>query len=190
MTPGTAAIMVVLGVVFLLFGWYMYRALVTLNAALFGAYIGAFIGSRTNDGLAGALIGGFTAAALTWPLMKWAVAVMGGLLGAMLGTSVWRSLGLEPQFAWAGGLSGLIFFGMLSFILFRGSIIMYTSLQGSVMLTFGLLGLVYKYQSIAPMLTANMTAKAFILPAAIFVPAVFGLIYQQMSYPPVEVKKK
>ena len=37
MTPGTAAIMLVLGVVFLMFGWYMYKALVTLNAALFGA---------------------------------------------------------------------------------------------------------------------------------------------------------
>jgi len=48
MTPGTAAIMCILGVVFLMFGWYMYRALVTLNAALFGAYIGAFIGSRTT----------------------------------------------------------------------------------------------------------------------------------------------
>jgi hypothetical protein len=190
MTPGTAAILCILGVVFLLFGWYMYRALVTLNAALFGAYIGAYLGSRTNDALAGALIGGFTAAALTWPLMKWAVAVMGGLLGAALGASLWRSFSLDPQFAWAGGLCGLIFFGMLSFILFRGSVIMYTSLQGSFMLIFGILGLIYKYQSIAPMLTQNMTTRAFILPAIIFVPAVFGLIYQQMNYPAADAKKK
>jgi len=190
MTPGTAAILCILGIVFLLFGWYMYRALVTLNAALFGAYIGAYIGSRTNDALAGALIGGFTAAALTWPMMKWAVAVMGGLLGAMLGTSLWRSFGLEPQVAWAGGLSGLIFFGMLSFILFRGSVIMYTSLQGAFMLIFGALGVIYKYQSIAPSITTNMTARSFMLPSMVFVPAVFGLIYQQMNYPAAEAKKK
>src|SRR5215212_6845922 len=190
MTPGTAAIMLVLGVVFLLFGWYMYRALVTLNAAIFGAYIGAYIGSRTNDALAGALIGGFTSAALTWPLMKWAVAVMGGLIGAMVGTSIWRSFGIDPRFAWAGGMCGLVFFGMLSFILFRGSIIMYTSLQGSFMLIFGLLGLIYKYPSMATMITSNMTTKSFILPAAIFVPTVFGLIYQQMNYPAGEAAKK
>ena len=190
MTPGTAAIMLVMGVVFLLFGWYMYKALVTLNAALFGAYMGAYFGSRTNDALAGALIGGFLGAALTWPLMKWAVAVMGGLLGAMLGASVWRASGQPNSLCWAGGLSGLIFFGMLSFILFRGSIIMYTSLQGSVMLIFGLLGLVYKYPSLAPMLTDHMTSRSFILPAAIFVPTVFGLIYQQMNYPAAEAKKK
>ena len=190
MTPGTAAILCILGVVFLIFGWYMYRALVTLNAALLGAYIGAYLGSRTNDALAGALIGGFTAAALTWPLMKWAVAVMGGFLGMMLGMSVWKCFGLEPHVAWAGGLCGLIFFGMLSFILFRGSIIMYTSLQGSFMLIFGTLGLIYKYQSVAQTLTANMTSKAFILPSLVFVPAVFGLIYQQMNYPAAEAKKK
>jgi hypothetical protein len=190
MTPGTAAILCILGVVFLLFGWYMYRGLVTLNAALFGAYIGAYFGTRTNDALAGALIGGFTAAALTWPLMKWAVAVMGGFLGAMLGTSLWRAFNLEPSVAWAGGMSGLIFFGMLSFILFRGSIIMYTSLQGSFMLIFGALGLIYKYPSIAQSLTENMTSKSFILPALVFVPAVFGLIYQQMNYPAADAKKK
>ncbi len=190
MTPGTAAILLVMGVVFLMFGWYMYKWLVTLNAALFGAYIGAYLGSHTNDAIAGALIGGFTAAAASWPLMKWAVAVMGGLFGAALGASVWRSFNLDPQFAWAGGMSGLLFLGMLNFILFRGSVIMYTSLQGAVMLIFGALGLIYKYQSIAPMLTDNMTSRAFILPAAIFVPAMFGLIYQQMNYPAVEAKKK
>jgi hypothetical protein len=58
------------------------------------------------------------------------------------------------------------------------------------MLIFGALGLIYKYQSIAPMLTSNMTTKAFILPSLVFVPAVFGLIYQQMNYPAAEAKKK
>jgi hypothetical protein len=190
MTPGTAAILVVLGVVYLMFGFYMYKGLVTLNAGILGAYIGAYLGSRTNDALAGSLIGGVIAAAVTWPLMKWAVAIMGGFCGSILGASIWCSVGCDAHYAWAGGLSGLIFFGMLSFILFRGSVIMYTSLQGAVMLIFGMLGLVYKYQSIAPSVTANMTAKSFILPSAIFIPAMFGLIYQQMNYPAGELKKK
>ena len=54
----------------------------------------------------------------------------------------------------------------------------------------GILGLIYKYQTIAPMLTQNMTTRSFLLPSAIFVPAVFGLIYQQMNYPAGEAKKK
>jgi hypothetical protein len=104
--------------------------------------------------------------------------VFGGLLGA----SVWRAVGLDPQFAWAGGGMGLIFFGMLSFLLFRGSIMMYTSLQGAVMLVFGLLGLIYKYQDVAPKVNASLTDKSFLLPLAIFVPATLGLIYQQTQY--------
>jgi hypothetical protein len=190
MTPGTAAIMVVLGVVYLLFGWYMFRALITLNAALLGAYLGACLGERTHDAIAGALIGGFTFAAVTWPLMKWAVAIMGGIFGALLGASIWREIGLQPEFCWAGGLSGLILFGMLSFVIFRGSVITYTSLQGAVMLIFGAMGLLYKYQSVGTSMTDGMNAKPFILPAAIFIPAVFGLIYQQMNYPAGDAKKK
>ena len=77
---------------------------------------------------------------------------------------------------------GLIFFGMLSFMIFRGSIMMFMSLQGSVMLVFGLLGLIYKYQDIAPKVTENLTAKAFVLPLLIFVPATLGLIWQQTHY--------
>jgi hypothetical protein len=182
MAPGTAALLVVAGIVFLGFGWSIYKALITINATVVGIYLGALVGSRAGQTLAGGMIGGMVAAGLTFPMMKWAVAVMGGVFGAVLGASIWQSCGLDVRFAWAGGLSGLIFFGMLSFIIFRGSVMTYMSMQGSVMLVFGILGLVYKYQSIAPQLTQGLTSRSFILPAAIFLPAMFGLIYQQTAY--------
>jgi hypothetical protein len=182
MGPGTAALLVLAGVIYLLFGWYMFRVLVMLNAALLGAYVGALLGHRGNAAAAGAFLGGFTAAAITWPLMKYAIAVMGGIFGAVLGASIWRTCGLEPSYAWAGGMTGLVGFGMLSFILFRGSIMMFTSLQGSVMLVFGILGLIYKYQDIAPAVTSSITIKPFLLPALIFIPTILGLIYQQAQY--------
>jgi hypothetical protein len=193
MSPGTAAMLVVAGLIYLLFGWHVFKILVTINATIVGAYVGAYVGSKGGQMMAGGLIGALVAAGLTWPMMKWAVAVMGGIFGAIVGASIWQSFGLEPKFAWAGGLSGLIFFGMLSFIVFRGSVMTYMSLQGSVMLVFGVLGLVYKYQSIAPQLTSGLTTRSFILPAAIFLPAMFGLIYQQHAYgqaPPASGGKK
>ena len=85
--------------------------------------------------------------------MKWAIAVMGGLFGAILGASLWRLFNLDPTFAWAGAATGLVALGLLSFILFRGCIMMYTSLQGSVMLIFGILGLVYNYKPVAEAIT-------------------------------------
>jgi hypothetical protein len=113
---------------------------------------------------------------------------MGGLFGALLGISVWRAVGLDPGYAWSGGLTGLVFFGMLSFVVFRLSVMTYTSLQGSVMLIFGVLSLIYKYPDFAGRVTEALTIKPFILPAAIFIPTICGMFYQAQA--PVEEGKK
>src|SRR4051812_21540002 len=149
MGPATACILVMGGIIYLLWGVQIFKWLITANAAVLGAAIGAFVGERTDTTIAGALVGAFAAGAIAWPLMKYAVAVMGGIVGAAVGASVWKTAGLEPAFAWAGALTGLVALGMLSFILFRSSIIMYLSMQGSVMLVFGVLGLGYKYKDVA-----------------------------------------
>lgn len=190
MPPLVAALLLLFGIIYLMFGVNWYKWLVTINAALLGGYIGLRLGRMTDGPLVGAFIGAFTAAAVTLPLMKWCVAVMGGIYGGLLGAAIWRSFGLEPQFAWAGALSGLIFFGMLSFIIFRGSIIAYMSLQGSVMTIFGLLGLIFKSTAVAPQIAQHLQLKPFILPAAIFIPALIGLIYQQTTGATADAKKK
>lgn len=179
----TAAMLVIAGVIYLAFGVYAYRALVTLNAAIMGAWLGAMVGEKAGNSVAGAMVGGFAAAAAAWPLMKYAVAIMGGIVGLALGGTIWRTTNLDPSYAWAGGMMGLIFFGMISFMLFRASVMTYTSLQGSVMLVFGLLGLIYKYQDLGPRVNESLTQRQFLLPLFIFVPATLGLIYQQTQYP-------
>jgi hypothetical protein len=182
MGPGEAAILVIGGIIYLLYGYQIFRALVIVNAGLCGAYIGARVGEKAGSMYAGALIGGFITAALAWPLLKYAVALMGGIFGALLGASMWRAVGLDPGMGWAGALIGLVAFGMLSFILFRASVMMYMSLQGSVMLIFGILGLVFKYKDLAPTVAEHMTLKPFMLPMAIFIPTVLGWIYQQHQH--------
>jgi hypothetical protein len=78
---------------------------------------------------------------------------------------------------------------MLSFVVFRASIMMYTSLQGSVMLIFGALSLVYKYPELSPKITENMNGQPFLLPMSIMIPALLGLIYQQTQLKPEPAKK-
>jgi hypothetical protein len=190
MGPGEACILVIFGIIYLLFGYAIFKPLVTLNAMGAGAYLGALLGRSANAVAAGAFIGAIVAAAITFPLMKYAVMIMGGIFGAALGASLWRQANLQGELAWAGALSGLIFFGMLSMILFRGSVILYTSLQGSVMLVFGILALLYKYQSIVPDVTDVFAKRAFILPTVVLIPALVGLLYQQSMYPaPAPAKK-
>lgn len=181
MSPGLAAIMILLGVIYLMFGFKLFKALVMFNAAAVGAAIGLVIGQKTEMGLALMVLCGFVAAAVTWPLMKWAIAIMGGLAGALLGASLWQTFGLDPTFAWSGALTGLVFFGMLSFILFRGSVTMYMSLQGAAMLIFGLLGMIFKYDQVAPRVSSTMALRPFLLPMAIIIPAIIGMLFQQGS---------
>ena len=183
MNPGLAALLIGLGIVYLLFGFKIFRVLMMLNAAAIGAALGFGVGQRTEIGFALMVLCGFVAAAITWPLMKWAVAVMGGLAGAMLGASVWQTFGLEPQFAWSGALTGLVLFGLLSFIIFRGSVTMYMSLQGAAMLIFGLLAMICKYEQIAPKVTHTMALRPFLLPMAVIIPAIIGMLYQQSDAP-------
>ena len=192
MGPGAAVLLILAGIIYLLCGFYAFKILVTLNAALVGGYVGVVIGARSQAEIVGLLVGAFVAASLTWPLMRYAVAVMGGIFGGLLGASIWLTCDLNPQFAWAGGAIGLVLFGMLSFILFKASIMMYTSLQGSVMLVFGVLALIYKYPTVATRLSESMAIKPFLLPIFVFIPALIGILYQQAQYgqPDGGAKKK
>jgi hypothetical protein len=188
MGPGEATALIIGGIIYLLYGYYIFRGLVLLNAGFFGAYIGGRVGEKAGSMPAGALMGGFIAGALAWPFMKYAVALMGGAFGAMLGASTWRAIGLQPDMCWAGSLIGLVAFGLLSFILFRVSVMMFTSLQGAVMMIIGVLSLAYKYKDFAPKVTEHMTVQPFLLPLAILVPAILGLVYQHHQFGELEKK--
>jgi hypothetical protein len=179
MVPAVAALLVLLGLIYLLFGYNIYKGLVVLNAAVIGATLGAALGTSSHIEVPLAVVGGAAAAAITWPLMRWAVAVMGGILGALLGASIWRLFNLDPTFAWAGAATGLVTLGLLSFILFRGCVMMFTSLQGSVMLIMGIISLFSKHQTILQGISDNMKLRPLLLPITIFIPAIAGLIYQQ-----------
>ena len=179
MMPGTAMLLIIAGLIYLLYGYRIIKVLVMINAVVAGAGIGAALGRHGETAVACAVIGAFAAAAITWPAMKYAVALMGGVIGALVAGSVWHAVGLDPAFAWAGALVGLVGLGLLCFILFRGSVMMYTSLQGAVMFVMGILGLIYKYQELAPQLTNHFKVEPFLFPAAVFIPAMVGLIFQQ-----------
>ncbi len=179
MNVAVCVVLIFAGVVFLLWGYYAFKWLVTLNAAIIGTWLGAIIGEKAGAPLPAAIIGAIVAGTVTWPLMKYAVAIMGGLIGMVIGMSIWRAMGIDPRFAAAGGGMGLIFCGMLSFILFRTSVMMFTSLQGSIMLIIGILGVIYKFQGIdSQLMDDKLSVSPFIMPMAVFISAVAGIIYQ------------
>lgn len=179
MGPGLAALLIILGIVYLLFGFQLYRILVVLNSAAVGVVIGAAIGDLKGAAVPCAIAGGVLAGAVSWPTTKYAVAVMGGIFGAMVAATIWRLLGQDPAFTWAGAMTGLVGGGLLCFIVFNGCVMAFMSLQGSTMLIFGLLGLLLKYQEIAPKVGDYLTLKPFVLPLFVFIPTVLGTMFQQ-----------
>ncbi len=187
--PGMAVLSILIGIVYLLFGFSIAKILVTLNAAMIGGIAGAVVAERAGGGgaaLPGAITAGLLAATCAWPTLKGSVAVLGALLGAVLGVAIWRLSNLDPTFGWSGGLTGLVLCGLLSLLLFRPCVITYTSLQGAAMVVFGTIALLLKHDDFGPSLNSQLTGKPFLLPMTIFVPTLLGYIYQQsMSAPDV-----
>ena len=181
--PGIAVVLILAGIIFLLFGYGIFKVLVTLNAAVLGGWVGLMVGEKTGVEVPAAIVGAMLAATAAWPTMKYSVAIMGALFGTVLGVTVWRLADLDPSFSWSGGMTGLVFFGLMSFLLFRECIITYTSLQGAAMLVFGVLGLIFKYQDIGGPLSHHFEMKPFLLPLAIFIPTLGGFIYQKAMIP-------
>ena len=175
---GWATILIVLGLVYLVFGYFIFKWLVTLNAVIAGCVLGVWAGGRFGQPIPAAVAGGVVAAAVTWPSMRFAVALLGGAFGFGLGVSVWNGLAYDPRYAVAGGLIGLVFLAMLSFVVHKQSVILFMCIQGSLMLVVGAVTLTYKIDGLGDPLHAALVDHRLILPLALFIPALAGLIYQ------------
>ena len=127
------------------FGFKAYKWIVLLNFVAVGWWLGSqlFLNNQAADkgaddlvivaSVAGAVLLGIIA----WPLLRWSVAACGGLVGFGIGMVVWAYCGQPVNMAWAGGLVGLAILGMLSFVLFKTSVILFTSIEGAALFVFG-----------------------------------------------------
>ena len=169
------------GAVCLFYGWRVFKILVVITFGLLGLIIGMVLTSRlvgTDNQLVGGLIGMGLLASLSVPLMRWAVSVLGALAGAVLTGGIWYAVGLNESFMWAGALTGLVAGGMISFIVFRVAIILFTSLGGSALAMSGILAILNRYpQTSDPIWTLVSTRKWF-LPLVLLVPTFVGIIAQ------------
>lgn len=166
------------GVIYLIYGWRVFKPLVVINFAILGVFSGKYIGSLLGSPLWGAIMGCLILSAVSWPFMKYAVSVLGALAGAVIGLAISRSIGLPDSFLAFGVLIGVITGGLLAFSSFKVSIMLFTSLQGSAFMVIGSMALLHDYPSLSPFLTQAVTAKAFLLPLMLICPTVMGMFLQ------------
>lgn len=168
------------GVVCLFYGWRIFKILVTICFGLIGLGVGVWINSKLVAGNVVwlAMFSVLVFAIFSFPLMRWGVTVLGALSGGILTAGVWLALGLPQEYVWAGGLVGLIAGGMISFIVFKIAVILFTSLGGSTLMTVGILAVMYGYMVDRQKLETLVFQYQWFLPAMILLPMAVGIYMQ------------
>lgn len=174
--------LLIIGALFILFGFKAYKWVVVFNCIALGFWLGGLLGQKAQVATVAAVIGALLFGAISWPLMKYAVAVCGGLVGAVIGMVIWAYCEQPVDMAWAGGLVGLVILGMLSFILFKTSVILFTCVQGAAMLVLGTAALLIKTTPWATTIDSNLAGKPILMPLLVMSVAVLGLLWQHQKH--------
>lgn len=168
------------GTVCLFYGWRIFKILVTICFGLVGLGVGVWVNNQLVGGNVVwlAMFAVLVFAIFSIPLMRWGVTVLGALSGGILTAGVWLALGLPQEYVWAGGLVGLIAGGMISFIVFKIAVILFTSLGGSTLMTVGILAVLYGYMVDRQKLETLVFQYQWFLPAMILLPMAIGIFMQ------------
>jgi hypothetical protein len=168
------------GVVCLFYGWRVFKILVTISFALIGLFIGVHINRLLigGSGVWMGVIGMVLFAFFSVPLMRWGVSILGAAAGGILTGGAWFAVGLPEQYLWAGALAGVIAGGMISFIIFKIAVMLFTSFGGSVLVVVGVLAIMYDYMGASEDVKELIFTHKWFLPAAILIPMAVGILLQ------------
>ena len=195
-----AILLLMCGMVYLLHGWKAFKMLVIINAAILGGFVGHQVGRYLPGGenlpLFGGLAGGVLFAVLSWPLMKFAISIMGALAGAFLGYGIWNYLAVSAgrsnfgEYSWAGALIGLVALGLLALVIFRWVVMVFTSLQGSLLTVSAILSVLMRFEPLNEKIRTGLTGNFHLLMLLLSVPAMIGFGFQYTAMAKKARKKK
>ncbi len=169
------------GAVCLLYGWRIFKVLVVISFGLLGLLLGVTVSDKIsgeNSHIIGGLIGLVLMAVISVPLMRWAVSILGAVAGGILTSGMWYACGLTETYIWAGALIGIIAGGMISFIIFKIAVILFSSLGGSGLLAIGILALLYLYPQTTEKVEELIFTQKWFLPTMLMAPTLVGVVLQ------------
>ncbi len=169
------------GTVWLFYGWRVFKILVVISFALIGLVLGmalAEVIQGFDNKTIGGVVGMILLAVLSVPLMRWAVSMLGAISGAIFTAGIWFACGLGDQYIWAGALIGMVAGGMISFIVFKVAVILFTSMGGGALIMMGALSLLHHYIPAKFEINHVMTNYRWVLPVLVMVPMLIGLVAQ------------
>jgi len=174
-----ASVITVVGALCVLNGYKWHKWVVVICAFLGGLGLGRLLSLQMGESpiVIGAI--GLLCAIAATPLLRFAVAIFGGLTGAFLGAHIWTAVSQSPDAAMAGAGMGFIGLGMLTFIMFRVVIVLFTSIGGAAMGVLGILALLMHVPTLEGSIRTSLTEHNMVLPLLVAVGAVTGLVLQQ-----------
>jgi len=182
-----ALLMLSVGIVYLMYGWRIFRVLVVISFGFIGLFLGMLAGDRFFAGdravFWGGIIGMALLASVAVPLMKWCVSILGALAGGILTSGVWIAFNLSESYLPAGFIVGFIAGGLISFIMLKISVMLFTSMGGGLILISGLLALTHEYDLNISNPTTRLAydliyTYQWFLPVALIVVTCIGMILQ------------
>lgn len=195
-----ALLLLSVGIVYMLYGWRIFRVLVVISFGFIGLFLGIFVGRMSGSNNAviwGGIVGMILFACISVPLMKWCVSVLGAIAGGIIMAGIWIAFGFSQTYLPAGFIIGFVAGGLISFILLKASVMLFTSLGGSIVMMSGVISLLYQYETeIMEPPTTHIYDLVYLhqwfLPAALILPTVIGMICQNKFIkhsPKFEVKE-
>ncbi len=176
---GESLAFICFGVVCLLYGWRIFKILVTLCFALVGLFGGLMVNEKLvgGNGMWLGLMGVVMMGVLSLPLMRWGVSALGAVAGGIITGGIWYAFALPDGYIWAGALAGLIAGGMISFIVFKLAVVLFTSFGGGALIVIAVLAVLHDYFDPEKVRILVFDYRWF-LPVAFIVPTLVGIIVQ------------
>lgn len=174
------SVIFVVGVLCVLYGYRFHKWVVIALAALLGLFIGNILSQQMGKSLIVAIALGILFATIATPMLRWTVAVFGGLTGAFLGANAWTLSNASPADAkWAGAAMGFIAVALLSFVIFRFVVVLFTSIGGAAMVVLGGITLLMQVPGWEPAIRQGLQSNQHLIPLLVTTAAVAGFVIQE-----------
>ncbi|MCI0632250.1 MAG: TMEM198/TM7SF3 family protein [Phycisphaerales bacterium] len=175
-----ASMIVVVGFLCVLNGYKWHKWVVIALAFMLGVGVGNILSQQMGKSAIVAIALGVLFACIATPMLRWTVAIFGGLTGAFLGANAWTLANANPPNAqWAGACMGFIALALLSFVVFRLVVVLFTSIGGAAMVVLGVITLLMQVPGWEPIVRQGLANNQHLVPLLVTVAAVAGFVIQE-----------
>ncbi len=176
-----ASVLVVVGALCVINGYRWHKWVIIICAFLGGLGLGHMLSQNMGQSRIVMAAIGILFAVVATPLLRYAVAIFGGLTGAFIGANAWSALSNSPDSHLAGAAMGFIAVAMAAFLMYRVVIVLFTSIGGGAMAVMGILTLMLHVPSWESAIRNSLAANDMLVPLLVTVTAVTGLVLQHSS---------